>query len=896
MENWARILAVSLWLASVAMAAATIDISAAKNLSLNFAISPPYYPTPFAQRAISDDWVSAFKKAEQFVSQLTITEKVNLTSGIGWMMGPCVGNTGDIPRLNFTGLCLQDGPLGVRSTNFISAFPAGITAGSTFNKELIYNRGQAIAREHKYKGVDVVLGPVAGPLGLKAADGRSWEGFGADPYLAGVACAATVRGIQDEGLIATAKHFIGNEQEHFRQYGEWKYLKGYTNLTEVISSNIDDRTLHEVYAWPFADMIRVGVGSVMCAYNQVNNSQSCQNSYLLNNILKEQMGFPGFVTSDWGGLHSGVASALAGTDMNMPGGGISPIPPEGPAYFSSDLTLAVLNSSVPLWRLDDMAVRIMAAYFKVGRDRVRPEVGPPNFSSWTSDNTGLLYLGANEGPSGIVNMNVNVKTPFSTQIAEQVASEGIVLLKNINRTLPLNLNSSIQDLGYIGSQRENSRKSPRSIGILGIAAGPHNNGPNCNAYTECTDGGVMASGFGSGAVSFPFVYAPFERINERAIPQGVVVDYDMVDNTVNNDWSSFDRIVKSSDVNIIVGSATGGESQDRQNLSLWYGADAQIVRAASMSNNVIVVINSVGPINVEKWIDNPNVTAVIFSGPQGEFAGESIAQVLFGEANPSGRLPFTIAKNDEDYVPIVDQLIPQDQGAPQDNFYTGLYVDYKYFEKNGIFPRYEFGYGLSYSNWEFSSLEVRPVGSPPSEYLPLPPQLRPVPNYNSSIPPASQVAYPPDIPRYNQFLYPYIENTTVVTGRYPYPMGYSDTQPQEASLAGGAPGGNPALWAVAYQVKVQVTNKGPYGGAYVAQLYIGLPQTRKFQSPRRQLRGFEKVSLPPGQSTIVNFDLMIRDLSVWDTDTQSWIVQRGTYIVYVGSSSRNLEQRTAFTI
>ena len=150
----------------------------------------------------------------------------------------------------------------------------------------MYARGKAHGFEAKKKGIHVLLGPSMGPLGRLPAGGRNWEGFGADPVLQGIAAAATIKGIQDSGVIATAKHYVGNEQEHFRQSWEW-------GTPNAISSNIDDRTLHEIYVWPFADSVRAGVASVMCSYNQVNNSYACQNSKTLNGLLKTELGFQG---------------------------------------------------------------------------------------------------------------------------------------------------------------------------------------------------------------------------------------------------------------------------------------------------------------------------------------------------------------------------------------------------------------------------------------------------------------------------------------------------------------------------------------------------------------------------------------------------------------------------
>ena len=137
--------------------------------------------------------------------------------------------------------------------------------------------------EFRGKGVSVALGPAMGPLGRQPAAGRNWEGFGSDPYLQGIAAAETIKGIQSAGVIATAKHFIANEQEHFRQG------------VNALSSNVDDRTLHEMYLWPFQDSVKAGVGAVMCSYNKVNNSAACQNSWLQNGILKDELGFQGFI-------------------------------------------------------------------------------------------------------------------------------------------------------------------------------------------------------------------------------------------------------------------------------------------------------------------------------------------------------------------------------------------------------------------------------------------------------------------------------------------------------------------------------------------------------------------------------------------------------------------------
>ena len=257
----------------------------------SFQTSSPFYPSPWASGF--GDWKEAYDKARAFVAQLTLIEKVNLTTGTGWQQERCVGQVGEIPRLGFRSLCMQDAAMGVRDTDFNSVFPGGTTAAATWDRGLIYARGKAMGAEHRGKGVDVQLGPVAGPLGRSPEGGRNWEGFSPDPVLTGVAMASPIKGIQDAGVIACAKHYILNEQEHFRQQIE-ALLDG-DIITDSISSNVDDVTMHELYLWPFADAVRAGVGSVMCSYNQINNSYGCQNSQTLNHLLKGELDFQGFV-------------------------------------------------------------------------------------------------------------------------------------------------------------------------------------------------------------------------------------------------------------------------------------------------------------------------------------------------------------------------------------------------------------------------------------------------------------------------------------------------------------------------------------------------------------------------------------------------------------------------
>lgn len=275
----------------------------------DYSTSPPVYPSPPTQGI---GWEAALAQAQAFVSNLTLDEKAQLVTGT---QGPCVGNIGAIERLGFQGLCLQDGPLAIRQATYASVFPAGLTTAASWDRSLMYTRGLFMGSEFKGKGAHVALGPVVAPLGRSAYDGRNWEGFSPDPYLTGVAAEQTITGMQQTGLQACLKHFIGYEQETQRNPS----LSPDNVTIESVSSNIDDRTIHELYLWPFANGVRAGVASIMCSYNRLNGSYACQNSKTLNGLLKEELGFQGYVMSDWGGTHSGVASIEAGLDMDMPG-------------------------------------------------------------------------------------------------------------------------------------------------------------------------------------------------------------------------------------------------------------------------------------------------------------------------------------------------------------------------------------------------------------------------------------------------------------------------------------------------------------------------------------------------------------------------------------------------
>jgi beta-glucosidase len=804
--------------------------------------SPPSYPSPWGHGG--SGWKDAYAAATAFVSQLTLLEKVNLTTGTGWTSDRCVGNTGSIPRLGLREFCLQDSPLGVRFTDGVSAFPAGMNAAATWSTRLMKSRGRAMGEEFAGKGIDIALGPVAGALGRIPAAGRNWEGFSPDPVLTGIATAETIRGIQDAGVIACAKHLIGNEQEHYRDF---------------ISSNIDDRTMHELYLWPFADAVRAGAGSVMCSYNRLNDSYACQNSYLLNHLLKNELDFQGFVMSDWGAQHSGVASALAGLDMTMPGEQVFGVGTY--SYWGGNLTAAVLNGTIPQWRIDDMALRIMAAYFKVGRDKSRV---PINFSSWTTEDVAPLHWLA-QADNATVNEHVNVQSDHA-RVINEIATRSIVLLKNVDNALPL--------------------KNPESILVAGEDAHLNPKGPNGCPDRGC-DEGHLAMGWGSGTANFPYLIAPVDAIRDRAIRDGSYF------RNVSNNYDLAVLRAAASNVStaLVFANADSGEAfitvdgnaGDRTNLTLWQGGDELVRAVAEVNRNTILILHTVGPVLLQEYQDHPNITGILWAGLPGQESGNSLVDILYGVHNPSGKTVFTWGKNRADWG--VDILYNSSALVPQQDFTEGNLIDYRWFDAHSIEPTYPFGYGLSYTTFSYSNLQVRKLDAGP--YEPNTGNTEPAPTYGTIENSTSANAYPPAWPSVKAYVYPFVDSTTGIDRNGTNgaaPPGSQDGSLQPRLPAGGGPGGNKGLWDELYEVSATVTNTGRVEGVEVTQLYVALGG----DAPVKVLRGFDDLSIRPGESKEFRWKLRRRDLARWDVAGQNWVVGGGAVTVFVGGSSRDL--------
>ncbi|KAK3358051.1 glycoside hydrolase family 3 protein [Lasiosphaeria hispida] len=856
-----------LLLSSLGVRASDADVKQLHKRAL--ASSDPFYPSPWMDPA-ANGWEEAYAKAKAFVSQLTLLEKVNLTTGVGWEGEQCVGQVGSIPRLGFRSLCMHDAPVGIRGTDYNSVFPSGQTAAATFDRALMYKRGFAMGEEAKGKGVTVLLGPVAGPLGRMPEGGRNWEGFSSDPVLTGVGIAESIKGIQEAGVIACAKHFIGNEQEHFRQVGE---AQGYGfDIKETLSSNIDDKTMHELYLWPFADAVRAGVGSVMCSYQQVNNSYACQNSKLLNDLLKNELGFQGFVMSDWQAQHTGAASAAAGLDMTMPGDTVFN---SGLSFWGANLTLAVLNGTVPEWRIDDMALRIMAAFFKVG---LTVEQEPINFSFWSLATYGPIHWAAKKGFQQI-NWHVDVRANHANIIRE-VAAKGTVLLKNTG-SLPL--------------------KKPKFLAVIGEDAGPNPLGPNSCSDRGC-DNGTLGVGWGSGTANYPYLVTPDSALQAQALNDGT-----RYESVLSNYAASQTKSLVSQDnvTAIVFVNANSGEGYinvdgnmgDRKNLTLWKNGDDLVKNVSSWCSNTIVVIHSTGPVLVTDWYQNANITAILWAGLPGQESGNSIVDVLYGKVNPFGRTPFSWGATRESYGTDVLYKPNNGKDAPQQDFSEGVFIDYRYFDKADSPLVYEFGYGLSYTTFSYSNLQVKK--SHANTYRPTAGNTSPAPTFGNFSTDLNDYLFPSDeFPYIYQYLYPYLNSTDPKkasadpdygqTADEFLPPHANDGSPQPLLRSSGksSPGGNRQLYDVLYTVTADIKNTGPIAGDEVPQLYIALGGP---EDPKVVLRGFDRIRIEPGQTAQFRVPLTRRDLSNWDTAAQDWVISNYPKTVYVGRSSRKLD-------
>jgi beta-glucosidase len=628
--------------------------------------------------------------------------------------------------------------------------------------------------------------------------------------------------------------------------------------------------MHELYMWPFADAVRAGVGSFMCSYQQVNNSYGCQNSKLMNDLLKNEMGFQGFVLSDWQAQHTGAASAVAGLDMSMPGDTEFNT---GLSFWGTNLTLAVLNGTVPAYRVDDMAMRIMAAFFKVGNT---VDLDPINFSFWTLDTYGPLHWVAEENHQQI-NFHVDVRGDHANLIRE-IGAKGTVLLKNTG-SLPL--------------------QKPKFVAVVGEDAGSNPNGPNSCADRGCNDG-TLAMGWGSGTANFPYLVSPDAALQAQALKDGSRYESILTNYAADKTKALVSQEDATALVFVNADSGEGylnvdGNMGDRKNLTLWRNGDDLVKNVSSWCSNTIVVIHSTGPVLLTEWYESPNITAILWAGLPGQESGNSIVDVLYGKVNPAGRSPFTWGATREGYGADVLYEPNNGNGAPQQDFTEGVFIDYRYFDKHDEPVVYEFGHGLSYTTFEYSNIAVEKKSV--NEYKPTTGKTSPAPTFGNFSSDLEDYLFPSDqIRPIYQYIYPYLNTTdpkkASADPHYGQPAEEflpphaTDDTAQPRIRSSGSPGGNNQLWDILYTVTADITNTGSIVGEEVPQLYLAMGGK---DDPKVVLRDFARLRIEPGETVQFKGELTRRELSRWDPVVQDWVLAEGEMKVFVGRSSRKLD-------
>lgn len=575
-------------------------------------------------------WTPA-NRASSLLQAMTLADKVSMVHGAGAVENTPIEtgtlNAGDlvsarggrgagwtpaIDALCIPPLYMSDGGQGFATSNApnalgVTAFPAPIAQAAGFDPDAAHTLGRAMARQWLAKGSNVLLGPDVN-AGRVPGFSRNWEGIGGeDPFLQGTMASGMISGVQSRPVIATVKHFAAYDG------GSGTAL-------------VDERALHEMYEKPFQNAVDADVGAVMCAYEKVNGQWACQNKKLITD-LKSQMGFSGYVVSDWGGTHSTIASAKAGLDMEMAEG----------SYYDAALSSAVRTGQVSQAALDGMVYRILLSMFRHGLFDVPP------------------------GP-----IHQSVATAEDSALARRLSQHGTVLLRNRTAAgspqLPLSLrNGSIAVIGLPAS-------SAGALTFMQSAASP--------------DSKVVPSG----------VSAPVDAIRSSASTRGDAVVYDP-----GSAPAVSARIAGASDVAVVFAYTIEGElNGERTSYDLPNNQNALIEAVAAANPHTIVVINSGGPV-VMPWLNR--VGGVLEAWYPGEQDGNAIAGILFGDAEPGGRLPQTFPKKFSDEPPATDQ------------YREGLYTGYRWFERQHIAPLFPFGYGLSYTSFSYSEFTA-PLRTP----------------------------------------------------------------------------------------------------------------------------------------------------------------------------------------
>jgi beta-glucosidase len=603
-----------------------------------------------------DTKLSPDQRASLVVKELTLDEKITLLHGTGHEgLGPMsplssgsnggAGYVVGIPRLGIPGIQMSDAAYGVRASGkngrYSTALPCNLGAAASWDLEAAYEYGALIGRELRAQGFNMSLGGGVN-LTREPRNGRNFEYLGEDPILAGKLVAQIIKGTQDQHVIGDIKHYALNNQETGRN---------------AVNVNIDERSMRETDLLAFEIGIRdSNPGAVMCSYNRVNGEYACDNSYLLNDVLRQEWKFPGFVVSDWGGAHSISKASAAGMDHEQPN-----------EYFYGDtLKKLVESGQFPMAKIDEHVRRILRSMFATGVIDDPPQ-------------------------KSVIDIEAHLA------ISQRLAEQSMVLLKNDKQQLPLD-GSKIRSIAIIGSHAD--------IGMLSGGG---------SAQVDPPGGNVIMPPGKRGTVWGKPVWFPSSPLRAiRAKNPSVKVTYDP-----GTDLESAAATAKGADVAIIFASRWETEGADAPNLDLPENQNALISRVAAANPNAIVVLETGNPIAMP-WL--PQVNAVLQAWFAGSRGANAVANILFGDVNPSGKLPITFPKSEADLPHKIFPEPPGTQPADSDSdawkkrldglpafqahYDEGLKVGYKWFDAEKKPVLFAFGHGLSYTTYTYSNLKT----------------------------------------------------------------------------------------------------------------------------------------------------------------------------------------------
>ncbi|MES2823813.1 MAG: glycoside hydrolase family 3 C-terminal domain-containing protein [Pseudomonadota bacterium] len=609
-------------------------------------------PKASGKTAVTDvkPWMDKALNAEQrtdlVLKEMTLDEKLTLVYGYFGTDAPqlnskrpkesinlSAGYIYGIPRLGIPAQFQTDAGLGVAcqagegTLRERTGLASGLNTTASWDLDVAYNGGAMIGSEARSSGFNVML---AGGVNLmrEPRNGRNFEYGGEDPLLAGHIVGQQIKGIQANNIISTLKHFAFNDQEQGRS---------------IVNALVEDSAarMSDLLALQIANEVGKP-GSVMCSYNLVNGFYACENQYLLNEVLKGDWAFKGYVMSDWGAVHSTIPAANNGLDQQ------SAYSFDKSPYFGMALKEAVEQNWVPLARLDNMARRILWAMFDKGLfDHPVKEGGTIDFAA-------------------------------HALVTQTGSEQGMVLLKNSNNILPLT--KSLKKIAVIGSHSD--------VGVL-------SGGGSSKVFPI---GGIAVKGLMPDLWPGPVIYfpsSPLKAIKAR-VPESQVLYAE------GTDVKAAAKLAAESDLVVLFVNQWLGEAFDAQTLSLPDNQDALVAAIAKANPKTVIVLQNGGPV-LMPWLDS--VSGVLEAWYPGTSGGEAIARVLFGEVNPSGHLPATFPASEKQLPrPILDGDSKGGLAKFDVNYFEGAAVGYKWYELKGLKPLFPFGYGLSYTQFSYSNL------------------------------------------------------------------------------------------------------------------------------------------------------------------------------------------------